>query len=60
MAMSTATRETVYRDLTEAMLRLKLARIQRNRKDIEVFEKRLNWLLDRLCRDNSEQEEMAS
>ena len=47
-SMSEATRETLYRDLTETMLRLKLARIQRNKKDTEVFEKRLNWLLDRL------------
>ena len=38
----------LHRDLTEALLRLKLARIQRNKKDTEVYEKRLNWLLDRL------------
>lgn len=39
---------TLHRDCTEALLRLKLARTQRNKKDIEVYEKRLNWLLDRL------------
>lgn len=38
----------LHRDCTETLLRLKLARSQRNLKDIEVFEKRLNWLLDRL------------
>lgn len=59
MPMTTATRDTLYRDLTETLLRLKLARSQRNRKDTEVFENRLNWLLDRLCRDNAK-EEVAS
>ena len=49
--MTEATRATVHRDLTEALLRLKLARSQRNQKDIEVFTKRLDWLLDRLARD---------
>lgn len=38
----------LHRDCTEALLRLRLARSQRNRKDIQVYEKRLNWLLDRL------------
>lgn len=55
MVMTENTRETLYRDLTETMLRLKLARSQRNRKDTEVFENRLNWLLDRLCRDNAKE-----
>ena len=40
---------TLHRDTTEALLRLKLARAQRDRKEAEVCEKRLNWLLDRLC-----------
>lgn len=40
---------TLHRDLTESLLRLKLARSERNRKEVEVCEKRLNWLLDRLC-----------
>lgn len=39
---------TLHRDTTEALLRLRLARIQRNHKDVEVFEKRLDWLLERL------------
>lgn len=39
----------LHRDCTETLLRLRLARCQRNKKDIEVYEKRLNWLLDRLC-----------
>lgn len=39
---------TLHRDCTETLLRLRLARTQRNKKDIEVYEKRLNWLLDRL------------
>ena len=39
----------LHRDCTEALLRLKLARSQRNHADIKVYEKRLNWLLDRLC-----------
>lgn len=45
----------LHRDLTEALLRLKLARAQRNKKDTEVFENRLNWLLDRLCRARDEE-----
>ena len=40
---------TLHRDTTETLLRLKLARSQRDRKEAEVCEKRLNWLLDRLC-----------
>jgi hypothetical protein len=56
--MSDTTRNTLHRDLTEALLRLRLARTQRNKKDTEVFEKRLNWLLERLHRDITE--EMAS
>lgn len=39
---------TLHRDCTETLLRLRLARSQRNKKDIQVYEKRLNWLLDRL------------
>ena len=39
---------TLYRDTTEALLRLRLARAQRDRKETEVCEMRLNWLLDRL------------
>lgn len=50
-ATSETARATLERDLTDALLRLKLARAQRNKKDTEVFEKRLNWLLDRLCRE---------
>ena len=40
---------TLHRDITEALLRLKLARSQRDRKEEQVCEKRLNWLLDRLA-----------
>ena len=40
---------TLHRDTTETLLRLRLARAQRDRKETEVCEKRLNWLLDRLC-----------
>lgn len=40
--------ETLHRDTTEALLRLRLARSQRDRKEIEVCEKRLDWLLERL------------
>lgn len=40
---------TLHRDTTEALLRLRLARAQRDRKETEVCEKRMNWLLDRLC-----------
>lgn len=36
------------RDITEALLRLKLARAQRVQADIVECERRLNWLLDRL------------
>lgn len=39
---------TLHRDCTEALLRLRLARAQRDRKETEVCEKRLNWLLERL------------
>jgi len=36
------------RDITESLLRLKLARSQRDHKETRVCEKRMNWLLDRL------------
>ena len=39
---------TLHRDVTEALLRLRLARTQRNKTEAETHEKRLNWLLDRL------------
>ena len=39
---------TLHRDTTEALLRLRLARAQRDRKETEVCEKRLDWLLERL------------
>lgn len=45
--MSDTARAGLERDITDALLRLKLARAQRNRKDVEVFGKRLDWLLDR-------------
>jgi hypothetical protein len=40
--------ETLHRDTTEALLRLRLARSQRDRKETEVCEKRLDGLLERL------------
>jgi hypothetical protein len=45
----TGTRALLQRDITEALLRLRLARCQRDRKEIEVCEKRLDWLLDRFA-----------
>lgn len=50
-AVSDTRRATLQRDLTEALLRLKLARSARDRKEERAFEKRLDWLLDRLCRE---------
>ena len=49
MAISDTARATLERDITEALLRLRLARAQRSGKDVEVFTKRLDWLLDRLA-----------
>lgn len=40
-------RETLERDITEALLRLKLARARRAREEVVICEKRLNELLDR-------------
>ncbi len=49
--MMTATPDTakvsLERDITEALLRLRLARAHRDRKETDVCEKRLDWLLDR-------------
>lgn len=47
MTMSDTARATLERDITDALLRLRLARAQRNKKDTEVFGHRLDWLLDR-------------
>lgn len=49
MTLSDTARVTLERDITEAMLRLKLARARRDRKETEVCQKRLDWLLDRLA-----------
>ena len=54
MTKSDTARATLERDITEALLRLKLARSQRDRKETEVCEKRLNRLLDRLAKDREE------
>lgn len=48
MTLSDTSRATLERDITEALLRLRLARAERDRKKSEVCENRLNWLLDRL------------
>ena len=39
----------LHRDVTEALLRLRLARAQRDRKGAQECENQLNFLLDRLC-----------
>lgn len=41
-------RGDLERDITEAKLRLDLARAKRDRTDEKECERRLNWLLDRL------------
>ncbi len=51
MAMTENTRATLYRDITEALLRLKLARSTRDGKEELAQQERLNRLLDRLARD---------
>lgn len=56
--MSDTARATLERDITEALLRLKLARAQRDRKETEVCEKRLDWLLDRFAAHVRVDEEM--
>lgn len=38
----------LHRDVTETLLRLRLARCQRNRKEAQECEDKLNRLLDRL------------
>lgn len=43
-------REDLRRDITEALLRLRLARAERDRKAAEAAETALNALLDRLER----------
>ena len=43
-----APRAELERDITEALLRLKLARARREREETRICEKRLDWLLDRL------------
>lgn len=45
--MSDTARAGLERDITEAMLRLRLARARRDRKEVEVCQRRLDWLLDR-------------
>lgn len=54
MTMSETNRSGLERDLTEALLRLKLARAGRDRAEIEDRENLLNELLDRLAADADE------
>lgn len=42
-------RETLERDITEALSRLKLARARDADEEVAICEKRLDWLLDRLA-----------
>lgn len=51
MTKSATSRSNLERSITEAMLRLKLARSQRDRKQADEHEQNLNRLLDRLSRD---------
>jgi hypothetical protein len=46
---SDTARASLQRDITEALLRLKLARAKRDRKDIKECQEKLDWLLDRLA-----------
>lgn len=43
------TRVNLERDITEALLRLRLARAERDRKRTEECAEKLDWLLDRLA-----------
>ena len=49
--LSRTSRTTLQRDITEALLRLKLARATRDGKEALAQQERLNRLLDRLARD---------
>lgn len=51
MTKSATSRANLERSITEAMLRLKLARSERDRKQADEHEKSLNKLLDKLSRD---------
>ena len=42
-------RDNLERDITEALLRVKLARARREREEVVICEKRLDYLLDRLA-----------
>ena len=55
---SDTARATLERDITEALLRLRLARANRDRKEADVCGKRLDWLLDRLAAHVRVDEEM--
>lgn len=44
---SDTARDTLQRDITESLLRLKLARARRASGEVKICEKRLNELLDR-------------
>ena len=60
MPRPTIARITLERDITESLLRVKLARAERNRKDAGFHEEKLNQLLDGMLRDAAPVEEMAS
>jgi hypothetical protein len=60
MARPTIARITLERDITDSFLRLRLARAERDRKEAEAHEERLNRLLEGMLRDAAPVEEMAS
>lgn len=60
MARPTIARLTLERDITESLLRVRLARAERNRKAAKVHEEELNRLLDGMLRDAAPVKEMAS
>lgn len=44
----------IERDLTDALRRLRIARSKGDHKDAQVFERRLDWLLDCLIHQQSQ------
>jgi hypothetical protein len=46
---STSPRDVICRDISDALYRLRIYRVSGTRHQVAVAQRRLDWLLDRLC-----------
>jgi hypothetical protein len=47
--LSSSPRDLICRDISDALYRLRIYRVSGTRHQVAVAQRRLDWLLDRLC-----------